>query len=81
MRRLKTLAAIINTCDCCVAEIVPGFSNTDRKIGRLRHAGKGRRGNRLIVKDLTGRVVLDHNSAETYRSNSEVEAWIVLHGI
>ena len=26
-----------------------GYCNTDRKIGRLRHPGKGRRGSRLVV--------------------------------
>ena len=56
--------------------MVPGYCNTDRKVGRLRAPGKGRRGNRLIVQDDAGKVVLDHNSAETYRYNGEVEYWL-----
>jgi len=59
---------------------------TDRKIGRLRWPGKGRYGNRLIVRDeATQLVLLDHNAAETYRSNDEVESWLAswksLHGL
>jgi hypothetical protein len=59
------------------AVIEAGFCNTDRKIPgtRLRHPGKGRNGNRLIVKDRkTGKIVLDHNGAETYRTNDEALA-------
>jgi hypothetical protein len=45
------------------------------KIGRLRWPGKGRWGNRLVVKRKRGgAVLLDHNGAETYRCNDEVEA-------
>ncbi len=51
--------------------------DTDRKIGRLRWPGKGRWGNRIIVKRKRGgAVLLDHNGAETYRRNDEVEAWL-----
>lgn len=57
------------------AEIVEGYCNTNRKAGRLRILGKGRYGNRLIVRN-NGKVVLDHNSAETYRKNVEVEIWV-----
>lgn len=78
-RRLATIAAWINAeIPGLVARIEEGYCNTDRKIGRLRVAGKGRRGSHLIVhvKDHPRWIVLDHNSAETYRTNSEVEAWI-----
>ena len=77
-RRLKTIAREINDIAGLTAEIVPGYCNTDRKIPgtRLIHPGKGRRGNRIIVKDADGHVLLDHNSAETYRQNSEVEGWL-----
>jgi len=78
-RRLKTLAKEINdTLPGYTAEIVQGYCNTDRKIAgtRLRWEGKGREGNRLIVKNSKGEVVFDHNSAETYRCNEEVEEWV-----
>ncbi len=80
-RRLKAIATYINAThgDALVAEIVTGFCNTDRKIAgtRLRRPGKGRYGNRLIVKDKAGKVLIDHNAAETYRSNYEVESWLL----
>jgi len=75
-RRLKTLAAEINKLPNFRAVIVEGYCNTDRKIGRLRSPGKGRTGNRLIVYDADELVVLDHNTADTYRCNAEVEDWL-----
>lgn len=77
-RRLATIAKWINENVAELeAQIVSGYCNTDRKIGRLRHPGKGRTGNRLIVKlRKTGETVLDHNAAQTYRSNGEVEDWL-----
>jgi hypothetical protein len=45
-------------------------------MGRLRWPGKGREGNRIIVCNADSKKVLDHNSAETYRQNSEVETWL-----
>ncbi len=75
-RRLKQIAEWINAnMPSYTAEIVEGYCNTDRKAGRLRIPGKGRYGNRLIVRK-AGAVVLDHNSAETYRRNEEVEQWL-----
>lgn len=41
-----------------VAEVVEGYCSTDRKSGRLSIPGKGRYGNRLIVRK-AGAVVLD----------------------
>ena len=81
--RLKKLAEVIRAewPDLDV-RVERGFCNTDRKVGRHRHPGKGRHGTRLIVRDLSmqppygGEVLLDHNSAETYRRNSEVVEWI-----
>lgn len=68
------------------AKIERGYCNTDRQIPgtRLRSPGKGRYGNRIKVWKLTpdGRCpvldppLLDHNSAETYRHNGEVEDWL-----
>jgi hypothetical protein len=78
-RRLKTIAKEINEeISGYTAEIVEGYCNTDRKIPgtRLRKPGKGRYGNRIIVKNAEGKVVLDHNSAETYKDNKEVEDWL-----
>lgn len=75
-RRIKTIAEWINAnMDGYKAEIIEGFCDTDRKAGRLRIPGKGRYGNRLIVRK-AGAVVLDHNSAETYRRNEEIEEWL-----
>ncbi len=85
-RRLKTLAEEINRLfPVFIATIEAGFCNTDRKITgtRLRRPGKGRRGNRLVVRwralpALDPRSsVFSHNAAETYRSNAEVERWLV----
>lgn len=76
-RRLPTIARYINEhVPGLAATIERGFCNTDRKIGRLRIPGKGRNGNKLIVRDQSGTIVLNHNAAETYRYNSEVEAWL-----
>jgi hypothetical protein len=49
--RLATIAKWINEHTTLLAEIEQGYCNTDRKIPgtRLRHPGKGRRGNRLKV--------------------------------
>ena len=82
--RLKTLGRIIEeTFPGYTAKIEQGYCNTDSKIPgtRLRRPGKGRYGNRLIVRNAAGEVVLDHNSAETYRTNREVEEWIEDHEI
>lgn len=72
--RLATIAKLINEkVPGFRAEIVEGYCDTDRKIGRLRYSlGKGRHGNRLVVRNKHGVVVLDHNAAETYRRNEEV---------
>ncbi len=77
--RLPTIAALINGLENGYrAEIVEGYCSTDRDIPgtRLIHRGKGRKGNRLIVRDPQGKVVWDHNSAETYRENGEVLRWV-----
>lgn len=72
--RLEEIAAIVTNHfpKGYSAEVVSSWSSTDRKLTgtRLRHPGKGRRGNRLVVK--RGPVVLvDHDSSETYRENGE----------
>lgn len=87
-RRLPTIAKWINAHKLVLglrAEIHEGYCSTDRKVGRLRVEGRGRTGNRLVVyplhkgeRDALGRFrpVLDHNSADAYRSNDEVERWL-----
>lgn len=75
-RRLKTIAKYINSHTNLKAEITIGYCNTDRKVGRLRMPGKGRIGNRIIIFDQDNNELLDHNSAETYRSNQEVEDFL-----
>lgn len=78
-RRLSTIAKWINeNLPELRAVVVDGYCNTDRKIGRLRWPGKGRYGNRLVVRRATApyAIVKDHNAAETYRSNDEVERWL-----
>jgi hypothetical protein len=77
-RRLKTIANWINSnMPDYKASIQKSSFSTDRKISgtRLRWPGKGREGNRLIITKGTV-IVLDHNSAETYRQNWEVERWL-----
>jgi hypothetical protein len=84
-RRLAQIAEEINArFPLLVATIQEGYCNTDRKLAgtRLIHRGKGRRGNRLIVRwrnlpinDPQAKV-FDHNAAETYRRNEEVEEWV-----
>lgn len=73
---LKQMAAFIKEQFGYQTTIEKVEENTDRKIGRLRRPGKGRVGNRLVVKH-RGHVILDHNSAETYRHNTEVAEWIL----
>jgi hypothetical protein len=79
-RSLKTIAREINDrVPGLTAEVVKSWSSTDRKIpgSRIRIPGKGRHGNRLIVRvERTRRVLLDHDASETYRSNDEVERWL-----
>jgi hypothetical protein len=77
-RRLSTIAKHINeNWTEYEAKIIEGYCDTDRKIGRLRLPGKGRTGNRLVVRRKADKkCVLDHNAAETYRSNDEVEYWV-----
>lgn len=77
-RRLKIIAAWINEhVPALKAEVVVGYDSGDRKIGVLRSPGKGREGNRLIVTEKSsGKVIKDHNAAEAYRTNAEVEQWI-----
>lgn len=65
MRRFPELQAIVTQGHC----------NTDRKIGRLRRPGGGRRGSLVTVTKGT-QVIFQHNNAETYRHTGEVRDWI-----
>lgn len=55
-----------------------GTASTDRKVGRLRIPGRGRKGNRLVVREGArwGPVLLDHNAADPDRHNGEAVLWI-----
>lgn len=72
--RLAQIAALVNEHfpSAYSATVEPSWSSTDRPLGRtrLRIAGKGRRGNRLIVTR-NGTKVVDHDSSQTYRENGE----------
>ncbi len=76
--RLAQLAIAVNSTTSVTgfkATIEEGYCNTDRRFrsgGRyFRSEGKGRYGNKLVVKDERGKIILSHNSAETYRTNEE----------
>ena len=79
-RRLKTLAQYINDhLAGFEAKVVVGYCNTDRQLSgtRIRVPGKGRYGSRIKVRRTRDKkLVLDHNAAETYRTNGEVEYWL-----
>jgi len=70
--RLKTIAKWINENTRLDAEVHQTHYSTDVKHGRIRFPRKGRWGNRLKVWDESGDEIIDHNAAETYRSNDEV---------
>jgi hypothetical protein len=86
--RLSTICKWINLHTSLHAQILEGFCDTDRVVNRIRYPGKGRVGNLLLVVDdgaacvklawnrklvrTHGHVVIEHNAAETYRTNSEV---------
>ena len=80
---MKTIADWINAnMPNYVATIEPGYCNTDRKPKgvRWRIPGKGRRGNKIVIRHkFVGTVVFTHNGAETYRCNAEVENWVMEH--
>ena len=79
-RRLSTIAAWINdNRPELSASIDAGYCNTDRHPRGVtwRIPGKGRYGWRIIVKRVSdGEKLLDHNGAEAYRRNDEVERWL-----
>lgn len=49
----------------------------DRPAGRLRIPGKTYYGKRIVVINRDGNKLLDHDSSETYRHNTEVARWIL----
>lgn len=77
--RLATLARMIEALPHALrCELSEGYCNTDRQPKGCRYitrTGKGRTGTRLTVRNRHGIIVLDHNSAETYRTNQEVLDW------
>lgn len=80
MPRLATLAAFIQAeIPELKVSLEEGHCNTDRKPEGFRYItrpGKGRKGTRIKVRNPDGTFLIDHNSAETYRSNDEVVTWI-----
>lgn len=78
--RISVLAEFIKTeMPELRVSVEQGYCNTDRKPAGFRFItspGKGRKGNRLKVQNKDGTFLLDHNSAETYRSNDEIVRWI-----
>ena len=78
--KLKQLMIFINkNINNVEAEIEEGYCDTDRhpKGVRWRIPGKGRYGNKLVVRNKeTREIIYEHNSAETYRQNYEVCQWI-----
>lgn len=80
---IRSLAKEINQKWPVLTVIVePSIASTDRKVGRLRIPGKGRRGTRIKVYGWStepgklGPLLLSHDNAETYRHTGEVRAWI-----
>ena len=77
---LRTLGAFVaREFPALKVEFEKGYCNTDRKPAGFRyitHPGKGRTGTRIKIYDDKGVKILDHNAAETYRSNGEVVRWI-----
>lgn len=79
VRRLKTIAKWINENTKFTATIRRSYCDTDRKPRGYRYItspGKGRHGYLLEVRNDKGEIIYDHDSAETYRTNAEVENWI-----
>ena len=82
-RTHRQLAAWINANEltfeghAVAAKIEPSYTNTDRKIGRLRWPGKGRRGLKLTIwyERLGRQPVFEHDSSETYRRHKEARWW------
>lgn len=76
IRTLKDLARVINDLSNGYrATVASSWSNTDRPKPRgLRyriHTGKGRKGLRIRVFAPDGKVILDHDTSETYRTVRE----------
>jgi len=89
-RKLKAIAAWVNENTAVLglrATTERGHCNTDRKPKGYRYVtspGKGRYGTRIKLFSTEAAKgtfwmqspLLDHNSAETYRCNFEVENWL-----
>ena len=78
-RRVKTIADWINTNTDYIAKVRETIENTDRTHKGYRYItspGKGRKGFILTVTTQAGKRIYEHNSAETYRNNQEIEEWI-----
>lgn len=75
--RAHQVVVLLNEDGRFEATIQPWTTNTDRKIGRLRVAGAGRKGHRVEVyrkgdpHTRDNRILL-HITSETYRTNKEL---------
>lgn len=63
------------------AHIQSWTENTDRKIGRLRWPGNGRKGIKLVIWPVgvppwPSNALYEHTSSETYRRHSEAREWV-----
>jgi hypothetical protein len=77
--RLRALVAAFNSkVTGYTATLEPSWSSTDRDIPgtRLRHPGKGRKGNKLTIRNSKGVELFCHDSSQTYRTNSEIASRI-----
>lgn len=87
-RRLSAIADWINANRPELrATVEKSSSSTDTKVAGTRfiRRGRGRKGNRIKIYLREGgpvdgigapKPIFDHNAAETYRSNDEVECWL-----
>jgi hypothetical protein len=79
--QLAKLAEFIRTEMGLRVTLEPSYVSTDRKPKGLRYItrqGKGRRGTRLQVFATDDTCMYSHNSAEGFRTNSDVVRWIRL---
>jgi hypothetical protein len=87
--RLRTIAVWICEHTTMHAVTRPSFTSTDKVYRRVRyHIGKGRKGTKITVWSSPSEcrqsalfsgdaaALLQHDSSETYRTNSEVVLWL-----
>lgn len=77
--RLKTMARYIQATRPDLSVDLQDWDYTPSRhlYGHVSSFGKTQEGKRLIVKDTTGRCLIDHLTVEPYHRNVEVAAWIL----